>query len=342
MPCCLLCCGAGPADQRRQLGQPHLSGCPGRLVLPRSPLAVEIDRVFLLASPRNPFSGPLILPICLRSEVSRVADTRTSPCVRQRRRRGLGEAPSLGPQVQAPARGSSTHAPPARPHGAPSAVLPPGPLVGGGALGTCVTLSCVLWGFAGLCSAYSWFRGGRILPGSGPSLDSGCGGVNLLPMSLILLGTVCLLHTGIRVSSFWKSPRPESAQMSRVPILEGHTLQRVQCRRLALRPPEPCARATGAASPWGTAGVPRLAHESLSRSTRGLQLPLCHGVSGQRGMGGLSGAPCAARPRAGTPGAPAASALLACGSRDGLCDSPLLVASEAAGSSSVGNLQEAT
>lgn len=115
--------------------------------------------------------------------------------------------------------------------------------------------------------------------------------------------------------------------MSCVAVLEGHTLQRVQCRRLALRLPGPCARATGAASPWGTLGVPHLAHISLSPSTWRLQPPLCHGVSGQRGTGGLLGAPCAARSRAGTPGAPAVLALPACGSRGGSGAAPCPVGS---------------
>lgn len=115
--------------------------------------------------------------------------------------------------------------------------------------------------------------------------------------------------------------------MSCVAVLEGHTLQRVQCRRLALRLPGPCARATGAASPWETVGVPHLAHISLSPSTWRLQPPLCHGVSGQRGTGGLLGAPCAARSRAGTPGAPAVLALPACGSRGGSGAAPCPVGS---------------
>lgn len=151
--------------------------------------------------------------------------------------------------------------------------------------------------------------------------------MSLLSISFILLGTVCLLHTGIHVSSFRKSPHPGSGQMSCVAVLEGHTLQRVQCRRLALRLPGPCARATGAASPWETVGVPHLAHISLSPSTWRLQPPLCHGVSGQRGTGGLLGAPCAARSRAGTPGAPAVLALPACGSRGGSGAAPCPVGS---------------
>lgn len=116
---------------------------------------VEIDRVFVLAPPRNLFSGPLILPICLRSEVS--------PHRRARVSAGGGRA-GFGRRPRWARRFRPLHKGPVRTHlplGCPVRPL----LVGGGAPWELVrsalgaTLPCGLWGFAGLCSVCCGSRG---------------------------------------------------------------------------------------------------------------------------------------------------------------------------------------
>lgn len=103
----------------------------------------EVDRVFVLAPPRNLFSGPSTLPICLRSEVSPRRRARVSAGGGGG---GFGGA-LAGPAGSGPCAGSSAHAPPAR---APARPL----LVGGGAGGSwCpgarAALPCGLGGSAG-------------------------------------------------------------------------------------------------------------------------------------------------------------------------------------------------
>lgn len=306
---------------------------------------VEIDRVFFISFSKKSVFWSIDVTDVLQK---RGLPAPTSPCVRRRRRRGLGEAPSLGPRFRPLHRGPAcTRLPPApRPHPVHPLLFCCRPLGGGGARWEAVPshlCGSVLWplGFCGFVLSLLVVPGVLCFPCFRSVFGFGVWGCEFIvdvahparDCVFAAHGHLCFLVSEESSSGVWsEATRP----LRCLPVLEGRTLQRVQCRQLALRPPGPCARATGAASPWGTVGVPGLAHKSLSPSTRGLQPPLGHGVSGQRGTGGLSGAPCVARPQDGTPGAPAVPAPLASGSRGRSGAAPCLAASKATGSSSVG------